>query len=591
MEQIRENSKGEQERGAFVCDILVRMKRTWLYTGIALACVVVLAAFLRLYGLQNYPAGLFPDEAANGEDVQLILSGDARPFYPRGNGREAMFFYLQAAMVKTFGIGVWPMHAASALVGIATVLAMYFATRVYFGRLAGLLAALFLATSSWHLTLSRTGFRAIQIPLILLLFTAFVGYAVRAVKAKKIAMSYLYATLAGIVFSSGFYTYIAYRAMVGVIIGIVILLLVAALHPKIGFPHFKRYGKQTGVAVVAGLLVLLPLILYFVHHPNDFIGRAGQVSVFSPALQKEFGGGTLVGAIAYSTSKTLLSFFSAGDLNYRHNVSGYPLLNPLVGFLFVLGICWTIKGTYDVARKIMRGKEVHIGMIYPYLLLLLLGMMLPVITTAEGMPHALRSIGMAAPIYLLAGTAGAVCMRWGLAWGRKRKLQGVIYGLAVGLLLVFSAYSPLLYFVISRNSPEAYEAYRGDLTVVSDYINAYAASHPGATRPYLVLDSFFVQSVHFLTSVAAHEYGSHPDEEQHKYTLLDPATSDLTFIRPGEVIIFTQSTIPDAVQYEVIHKDSITLIESKMNRFGQEIMRVYVGKEAPPVKQEFDLDA
>lgn len=567
------------------------MKDGWIYTGIAVAVIVALATFLRLYGIQEYPAGLFPDEAANGEDVQLILSGDTRPFYPRGNGREAMFFYLQAAMVKTFGIGVWQMHTASALVGIATVLAMYFAASVYFGRLSGLLASLFLATSSWHLTLSRTGFRAIQIPLILLLFTAFVGYTVKAVKEKRISMSYLYAALAGIVFSSGFYTYIAYRAIIGVVIGVVILLLLAALHPKIGFPHFARYGKQLLVAIVAGCITLAPLVMYFVAHPDDFIGRAGQVSIFNPDLQREFGGGTLLGTVIYSTNQTLLSFFYHGDENYRHNVAGYPLLNPLVGFLFVLGICWALKGTYDVFRQIRKGKEVHLGMIYPYLLLVLLGMMLPVITTAEGMPHALRSIGMAAPLYMLAGTAGAVMLRSGLAWGKKRNLEGVVYGLAIGLLIVFSAYGPLLYFIVSRNSPAAYEAYRGDLAVVSDYINQYAASHKDATRPYLVLDPFFSQSVHFLASVSAHEYGSHPDEALHKYTLLDPGTSDLIVLRPGEVMIFAQSTIPDAVQYEATHKDSITTIESKLNKFGEEILRVYVGKSSTPVKQEFDLDA
>lgn len=566
------------------------MNSRWLYTGILLTSIVALAAFVRLYDIKNYPPGLFPDEAANGEDVQLILSGDMRPFYPRGNGREAMFFYLQATLVKTFGIGVWQMHAASALVGIGAVLAMYFATRVYFGRLAGLLAALFLATSSWHITLSRTGFRAIQIPLIILLFTAFVGYVVRSVKEKRIAISYVYAALAGVAFASGFYTYIAYRAMIGVIVGIFILLLLAAMHPKIGFPHIRRYGKQTVFAILFSMITIAPLALYFYQHPADFIGRAGQVSIFSPDLQREHGNGTLLGTLAYSTNQTLLSFFYHGDENWRHNVAGYPLLNPLVGLLFVLGILWTIKGTYDVFRQILRGKEVHLGMIYPYLLLVLLGMMLPVITTAEGMPHALRSIGMAAPIYILAGTAGAVFFRWLMAWGNKRSIASVVRGVAIGLIIVFSAYGPLLYFIVSRNTPKAHAEYRGDLTVVSEYINSLATSQQ-KTRPYLVLDAFSVQTVHFLTSVMAHEFDSHPDEALHKYTLLDPAKSDRTILKPGERIIFTQSTIFDANIYELSHKSSITRLESRLNRFGQEIMRVYEGRKTAPTQQEFDLDA
>src|SRR3989344_9081038 len=96
-----------------------------LWVGVLLTGIIALAAWFRLYDIQNYPPGIFPDVAANGEDVLLILDGDMRPFYPRGNGREALFFYLQALMVTIFGIGVWPMHAASALVGSATVAAVY----------------------------------------------------------------------------------------------------------------------------------------------------------------------------------------------------------------------------------------------------------------------------------------------------------------------------------------------------------------------------------------------------------------------------------------------------------------------------------
>lgn len=567
------------------------MRQGWLYAGIAIVCIVVLAGFLRSYDIKSYPPGLFPDEAANGEDLLLILEGDTRPFYPRGNGREAVFFYLQALMVKLQGIGVWQMHMASVIVGTLSVLAIYFATQVYFGRLAGVFAALFLATSSWHLTLSRTGFRAIMMPLFISLFTAFAGLVVQAVKDKRRVASYIYAGLAGASFAGGFYTYIAYRAMVGVIIGVVILLLLAALHPKIGFPHFRRYGKQILVACLAFVIAFLPLGIFFVQNPKDFVGRAGQVSVFNPALQQEFGGGTLLGTILYSTNETLLSFFTHGDENWRHNVAGYPLLNPLVGVLFLLGICWAIKGMWDVFWKILHGEEVHLGMIYPYLLLVLLGLMVPTITTAEGMPHALRSIGMAAPIYILAGTAGAVALRWSLSWGAKRAVTGIVYGTAAGLLIVFCAYGPLLYFMVNRNSPDAAEAYRGDLTVVSNFLNQYAADHPDNTRPYLVLDPFFTQTVHFLSSVSAHEYGSHPDEEMHRYTLLDPATSDQTLVRPNEVIVFTQSTIFDANRYEAAYKSSIELVESKYNRFGQEVLRVYTGKPGPVEKQEFDLDA
>lgn len=561
---------------------------------LAVLGVIIVAAGFRLYNIQQYPPGLFPDQAANGEDALLILDGDVRPFYARGNGREGLFFMLQAVFIKAFGIGVWPMFAASALVGILTVLATYFATRVWFGRLAGLGAALFLATSHWHVTLSRTGFRAIMISLFVAAFTAFVGYTIESVKRQRRVSSYIFAALAGAAFMGGFYTYIAYRVMVGVVLGIIFLLLLAALHPQIGFPHFRRYGRQAAVAVIAGLLVFMPLGLFFINNPEAFIGRAGQVSVFSPDLQRQYGGGTLWGTILYSTRYTLLSFFAGqGDLNWRHSVAGYPLLNPLVGLLFLLGLAWAINGTVTVAMNIIRGQEVHVGMIYPYLLLVLAGMLLPIISTAEGIPHGLRSVGLIVPIFMLAGTSGAVIIHWLQKRSWPIPLTQTILGLLAGIVILTSLYDAALYFYVAANDSQAAYEYRGDLTEVASYINEYAAQHPDSPRPSLVLDKFSVQTVHYLASVAAHDYLDHPDEAQHKYTLVEPALSEAVALTPKDIIIFTQSTIVDADRYAATHAKSIELVVSRRNRFGQEVLRVYRGKgrNEEPAAEEASLDA
>ncbi|MEX1997312.1 MAG: hypothetical protein WEA04_01370 [Candidatus Andersenbacteria bacterium] len=571
------------------------MNRKTLITGLAIVAVIFIAAGFRLYDIHHYPPGLFPDQAANGEDVRLILEGDVRPFYPRGNGREGLFFLLQAVAVNWFGGGVWPLLATSAVVGILTVGAVFFATRIFFGRLSGILAALFLATNHWHVTLSRTGFRAILIPLFVAAFTAFVGYAVAAAKQKKTSRSLVYAVLAGACFMGGFYTYIAYRIMVGVVLGMLLLMLLAALHPQIGFPHLRRYRWQLVAAVVAGCLVFLPLGLYFWHHPDAFVGRAGQVSVFNQDLQNQYGGGQLVPTILYSLRATLLSFFvGPGDLNWRHAVPGFPLLNPLVGLLFLLGLAWTIHGTVMVAYKLRRGEEEHLGFVYPYLLLLLLGMLVPVITTAEGLPHGLRSIGLAVPIFMLAGTAGSVCLYW-----IKRKLplnfQAAGVGLAVGAVLVAAAYDGALYFLIARNDSAAYYAYRGDLTEVAAFINEHHARFPDAPRPYLVLDPFSLQTIHYLTAVAAHDHvvgdEVHPDEAQHTWVQLDPATSERTTLQAEQIIIFTQSTIVDADRYGAMHPE-VEVVASRRNRWGKEILRVYQRAGTSPPAEEIDsLDA
>jgi len=552
------------------------MNRSALLATVAVVLILILAAFFRFYDIKNYPSGLWPDEAGNGQDVKLILKGDIRPFYERNNGREALFFYLQAAMVKAFGIGVWPLHVASGIVGLLTVLVMYHATRIWFGRLSGLLAALFLATNQWHVTLSRTGFRAIMVPLFIALFTWCIGQTIMAVKRGKLWQSYLFGALSGISFMGGFYTYIAYRAMIGVVLGVVILLLVAALHPKIGFPHFRRYGKHILIGWIAAAIIFIPLGWYFIQHPESFLGRAGQVSVFNADLQVNH---SVPQTMLLVTKKTVLSFFTEGDHNWRHNVAGYPLLNPLVGLLFILGLIWVIHGTVTVFWEIAKGREVHLGMIYPYILLLLAGMMVPVVTTAEGIPHALRSLGLLFPIFFLAGTAGSVLLH-GLQKRLRNQLviRNFIYGAVAGIIVLGAAYDGSLYFFMSRNSAEAAEAYRADLTVVSEYLNTYSAEHAKAPQPYLVLDAYSEQTVSFLS-------------RENSYERVGTETAQLTNLQPGQQIIFTQSTMSEADRYEQQHSGKIKKLKSITNRFNQEVMRVYQAVGTSPKPEEADLDA
>lgn len=565
------------------------MYKKWL-VWVGLGLVIILAIGFRFYDIQNYPGGLFPDQAANGEDALLILDGDWRPFYERGNGREALFFYLQALMIWLFGIGVWPMFAASAVVGVLTVVAVYFATRPWFGKLAGLLAAGFLATSHWHVTLSRTGFRAIMIPLFVAAFTACVGYAVLNRENKY--KSYLFAALAGAFFAGGFYTYIAYRVMVGVVLGIAIIWLMASLHPKIGWPQLARYWRQIMVGLIAAVVVFAPLGIYFWQNPEAFVGRAGQVSVFNPNLQQPGGVGP---TILWSLEETLLSFFGGeGDLNWRHNVAGYPLLNPLAAILFLLGLAWIINGFFRLIYKIFLGRELHLDLIFPYLLLVIFGMLLPVITTAEGIPHGLRSIGLVAPVFMIVGVAGAVVINW--LRRRSGGLRGVGIGTMMGLLTLGVGYDGVLYFVVARNDSEARYAYRSDLTGVSAWLKEYRQQYPEAPVPYLVLDKFSVQTAHFLThEVGAggiapppHDFQEHPDEDQHLYRLLEPARSHETVLQPGEVMIFTASTLPDAERYEVTHGGlDLRLLEEVRNRYDQVEMLIY----GLPVEGEVEPDS
>src|SRR3989344_915690 len=152
-------------------------------TVIGLFLILALAAFLRLWQLPTVPPGLYPDEAANGNNaVEALHTGNFSAFYPENNGREALFINVQALSIALFGPEPWALRLVSAFVGILTVAAVFFLARELFRPapgaperrwlgipehdLIGLAAAFFVATSFWHLNFSRISFRAISVPLL-----------------------------------------------------------------------------------------------------------------------------------------------------------------------------------------------------------------------------------------------------------------------------------------------------------------------------------------------------------------------------------------------------------------------------------------
>lgn len=88
----------------------------------SLAVVTLVAAFLRLWQLDQLPPGLFFDEAYNGLDARAVADGERFPLYFAGNnGREPLYLYLQAVAVKLLGPSAYALRLTSALIGILTV--------------------------------------------------------------------------------------------------------------------------------------------------------------------------------------------------------------------------------------------------------------------------------------------------------------------------------------------------------------------------------------------------------------------------------------------------------------------------------------
>lgn len=533
----------------------------------------MLALFFRFYQIGALPGGLFPDEAAEGLDAQLIQQGQWQPFYERGNGREALFYYLIAGVITVFGAGSPQLHATAAAIGVLSVAVCYLMTRQLFsddrrGELLALLSTFFMAVSSWHVVLSRTAFRANLIPLFSALTIYFLILTYKAEGGRK---RLLLGFLTGATFAAGFYSYIAYRILVPVIIMLILWPLLASLRDHPWWGAIKKYWVAALACLIGFIIFIYPLAHYFYTHEGSFVGRSNQVSVFNPDLNQ----GDLPGTIAEVTRLSLIAYFADGDLNWRHNISGMPFLSPLIAPFFAIGLVGTtVLAIVYIFRPRARSHY------WKYLVLAggFWAMLIPVITTAEGIPHGLRSIGTIPFVFIITA--------WGLYkvielvdWiihtrhlettGWRRSV--IYYALRVAgaaFVIALTVQTYFAYFVYAANSPENFYAFRSDLTVVSNYL----IEHGNRSNTYLVLDKFSVQTPEFLTN----PHGQ-------PYVQVDPEDSwQLKGLRSGDKIVFAQSSLFDIKKFKEYqakeYKVESYLAREDRNKFNQTMMAVYVIK-------------
>lgn len=585
-----------------------------------------LAIFFRLFHIGTMPGGLFPDEAANGLDINSMEQGVLQPFYERGNGREALFFYMIWGAVKVFGRSPFAHHLTSALVGILATIFCFLATKRLFAHYVGrqdgktsdrvvklgrktlfetielgigapntiaLLSAFLMATSAWHVVLSRTAFRANLIPLFV---TATLYFLLSWTQSITSRARYAFAALFGASFALGFYTYIAYRVLAPLLVMLIAWPLMAAWKQYGLSATLKTYWKEALVPMALFALCITPLFHYFYTHPGSFVGRSGQVSVFNPELNE----GDLVGTTLEVTRLSILGYFTEGDLNWRHNISGQPFLSPLISPFFALGLIIVIWNACLYLFSPLKRKDK-----YPSFVLAgwFAAFLLPVITTAEGIPHGLRAIGTIPSVFII--TAYGMYLTSSFVWhlvttypqGNPRMERMVQLGLQV-LVVVFLVGLPLQtyssYFVFAANSPENFYAFRSDLTTVSNYLK----EHGNRNTTYLVLDKFSVQTVDYLTTVdgahacdrtIAFRVQSCVDNPKNRpYMQVDPedawlAPTDVKDGKPvyergltsGMQVVFAQSSIFDIKKFKAFYPNAHLATEIR-NKFGQVVLAAYI---------------
>ena len=490
----------------------------WLMVSL-LMVILLVAVWLRVYRINEMPPGIFIDETNAALDGLRILEGRAdSPFgtgwFETPNG----FVYLQTLFFRLFGTTFLAIKLQSLLPGILTVLAVFLLARELLGSTHALFAAAFLAFNRWHVNMSRWGWNEVYPPLMQLLALFFIERASRRRSLGDWAM-------AGFLLGLGMYTYLAMR------------LVVLAIAMYLGYRVLVQRGflrrNWQGLILMAVLyaMTLAPLSFTYAKHPFTFLNRSEQVSILNDI---EAARGDLQ-PLWESASRHAQMFLVAGDRNPRHNLAPEPMLDPVTGAFFLLGLVWAV----------WRWRDHRHGLLVIWMAVILLGGILSRLYEA---PQAYRTLAVTPAVAILAADAYGIALR-GLVYPvRRMHLWRWLWAvLAIVGFVVAGWLNYDLYFNRQANDADVYIAFSPLETTVAREALAKRDDY----RLYLSPRLYYFSPLRFFTYQPTHAVGVHLGPlryspfnklggglDQPGYQLADPALDLPLADQDGESALF-----------------------------------------------------
>lgn len=356
-----------------------------------LVLIVILAVFLRFWQLGSIPSSLNWDEVAWGYNAYSIgIDGkdEFGNFLPYkyiesyGDYKPPVYAYLTVLPVKIFGLNEFSIRFASAIFGSLTVLITYFLVkRIFYSsdkkEYYGLIAALFLAVSPWHINLSRAAFEA---NVATFFVVTGVWLFLAGIQERK-----WYLPLSAFMFALSFYTFNSPR----IVVPLLVIALLAGTYKKL-----LAIKKEVIIAGIIGVVLLAPLV-GFLLSPQAKL-RYQEVNIFSDVsivtginqeIQNDhnaFGSKILhnrrfIYALTYTKhyfdNLNPAFLFISGDENHKFSTKD-------VGEMYVIDALFLLVGVFFLFRK----KEGYWWVIPVWFLIGLIPA-----STARETPHALRT--------------------------------------------------------------------------------------------------------------------------------------------------------------------------------------------------------
>jgi 4-amino-4-deoxy-L-arabinose transferase-like glycosyltransferase len=425
------------------------------------AIILLVAALFRLWRVDSIPPGLFGDEATDGLDAMDVLAGRGAVFFPANYGREGLHMWIVAAAFRLLGVTPLALRLPSAIAGIVTALATYWLGReltrfhlrhseasslaVTLAPLVALAAALYAATSFWHVHFSRFGVRGVFTPMCGALAFAALWRALNVADSEEQRGGYMWAAASGLFLGLSLHFYTASRFYP---VFLAIFLIVQALIGRDAALIRRRLALFAVVLAIAAL-VFLPLGLYFVQHPGSFMQRASEVNALESA--------NALNRIMQAAQANVLQFFipGRGDTAQFYNLPGRAVFDVLTAALAVFGLV-ILLGRIRYAAPL-------------FLLTWIAVMLLPAFLATDRFPTLPRVLGVIPAIYFLPAIGLTSAAVW-LCRVLGHKGVWAAGGIALVALIVHAGLSYRDYFRVWGPSPRTFEAFEGDMTAAWEWL-------------------------------------------------------------------------------------------------------------------------
>lgn len=310
---------------------------------ILLFLIVIIAAFLRLYKIDQIPPSISWDEAAVGYNGYTIANwgkdewGKTFPltFASFRDDKHPVHVYFTALSVKLLGLSDFSTRLPSAIFGIfCVVVAFYLARIIFLNSWIGLIAALFLAISPYSIQFSRFNHEA-----NFALFFWMLGllFFFKAVKEKKLFLPLSF-------FSFGISLF-SYHSSLIVVLPLIMMLIIF---------YFKDLLKIKNYFLGSTLVLAVFILTMFLHPALLGIARINQTSIAKDKILEtslyQKTNSEILGRVEVTFNQYLLHLnpqylFKTGGLNKKFStqiVGEFYMIDAPLLFIGFLGLLWGI---------------------------------------------------------------------------------------------------------------------------------------------------------------------------------------------------------------------------------------------------------